>query len=68
MIDPSCCTEHQNTNRLLDLESENVRLQHLVAELLMKNQLLRDRLAYAEASLKAVEIPTSSFSAQRARE
>lgn len=55
MIDPSCCRENQDAARLRALEDENTRLQHLIAELLMKNQLLRERLSRAEASSKTPE-------------
>lgn len=35
-------TERRIEDRLLELEVENSRLQRLVAELLLQNQLLRD--------------------------
>lgn len=43
-------TEIDMNNRVMELELENSRLQRLIAELLLKNQKLRDgRLPVAES-------------------
>jgi hypothetical protein len=40
-------------DRLLALERENARLQRLVAELLIKNQMLRDTLCREESDVES---------------
>ncbi len=40
--------DHLDSDRFFALERENARLQRLVAELLMKNQMLRDTLYRVE--------------------
>lgn len=43
-------TEIDMNNRVMELELENSRLQRLIAELLLKNQKLRDgRLSVSES-------------------
>jgi hypothetical protein len=59
MMDRSCIERKSDVDRTLDLELENARLQRLVAELLMKNQTLRDMLHHVEAKGRAAEILVS---------
>lgn len=44
-------TERNMENRTMELEVENSRLQRLVAELLLRNQKLRDGLFNGEVDL-----------------
>ncbi len=50
------CENKRESDRVLDLEMENTRLQYLVAELLIKNQMLRERLHRAMYQLESIGI------------
>jgi hypothetical protein len=56
MMDRSCNEGKPEGDKAVSLEKENARLQRLVAELLMKNQTLRDMLSRLEANTKPPEL------------
>ena len=56
MVDQNQGEEKLESDRLLELETENTRLQRLVAELLIKNQRLRDSLCRVVTHLESTEI------------
>lgn len=65
MTDKRPYQDYQENDRLLMLEKENARLQQLVAELLMKNQVLRDTLCHAELSAGPVNMLEFDLSIRR---